>query len=120
MSNNYELMYIVRPDLSEDQVKAVSDRYTAFLQENGAEDINVKIIGKRRLAYPVKKFLDGIYIQVNYTGTGSHIAAMERSMRISEEVIRYLNLKLKKPSLELNETSETTETEESEQTPVEA
>ncbi len=95
MSRSYEMMYILRPDLSEEQVEETVNKYTNFLRENGAENIQIQNRGKRRLAYPIKKYLDGIYIQMNYEADGTQIAALERTMRLGEEVIRYLTIKLK-------------------------
>lgn len=121
MSNNYEMMYILRPDLSEEQVGNAIDRYQTFISERGAENIQIQNRGKRRLAYPIKKYLDGIYIQMNYQADGSQIAVLERAMRLEEEVIRYLTLKLKKQASAVAETSEseaetqTSATEETEQ-----
>ncbi len=113
MSNNYEMMYILRPDLSEEQVGNAIDRYRSFISERGAENIQIQNRGKRRLAYPIKKYLDGIYIQMNYQADGSQIAALERAMRLEEEVIRYLTLKLKKQAFPVAETSESAATTES-------
>jgi small subunit ribosomal protein S6 len=94
MSNNYEMMYILRPDLSEEQVQEVSSKYKTMLQESGATDLQVQVRGKRHLAYPIQNFNDGIYIQVNYKSDGSQIKPLERDMRLGENVIRYLTLKL--------------------------
>lgn len=99
MSSSYELMYILRPDLSEDRVGEAVDRYKNYLNENGAENLEVQIKGKRRLAYPVGKFLDGIYVQMNYQADGSQNAPLERMMRLSEDTIRYLTIKLKKRAI---------------------
>jgi small subunit ribosomal protein S6 len=98
MSQSYEMMYILRPDLSEEQVQAAIDKYKNFIAEQGAEDIQIQNRGKRRLAYPIKKHLDGIYIQMNYQADGKQVAPLERAMRLSEEVIRYLTIKLKQQS----------------------
>jgi small subunit ribosomal protein S6 len=89
MSQSYEMMYILRPDLSEEQVQAAIDKYKNFIAEQGAEDLQIQNRGKRRLAYPIKKHLDGIYIQMNYQADGKQVAPLERAMRLSEEVIRY-------------------------------
>ena len=112
MSNNYEMMYILRPDLSEEQVGNAVERYQTFIGDRGAENIQIQNRGKRRLAYIIKKYLDGIYIQMNYQADGTQIAPLERSMRLEEEVIRYLTIKLKKQSAALTETTEETDTEE--------
>jgi small subunit ribosomal protein S6 len=114
MSNYYEMMYIMRPDLSEEQVNETVNRYQEFLSERGAENIDIINRGKRRLAYPIKKFLDGIYIQVNYQADGTQVAPLERAMRLSEEVIRYMTLKLKNPPTS-EETAEETEVSSSEE-----
>jgi len=98
MSQYYETMYILRPDLNDEQVQQNVNKYKEFLTENGAYDLEIKLLGKRRLAYLIKKYLDGIYVQMNYQGNGSHVAPMERMMRLSEDVIRYLTLKLKPPT----------------------
>lgn len=99
MSNSYELMYILRPDLSEDQVGESVNKYKNYLSDNGAEDMEVQVKGKRRLAYPVGKYLDGIYVQMNYQADGSQNAPLERMMRLSEDAIRYLTIKLKKRAI---------------------
>ena len=95
MSQSYEMMYILRPDLSEEKVDREIKKYRDILTEYGAEDLQIQHRGKRRLAYPIKKHLDGIYIQLNYKADGKQVAPLERAMRLSEEVIRYLTIKLK-------------------------
>ncbi|MBE9008363.1 30S ribosomal protein S6 [Fortiea sp. LEGE XX443] len=92
-STVYETMYILRPDLNDEQVDQAIAKYQTLIQEQGAENIEIQNRGKRRLAYEIKKQRDGIYIQMNYTGPGNLIAPLERAMRLSEEVIRYLTIK---------------------------
>lgn len=92
--NSYEMMYILRPDLGEEQTGKEVAKYRDFLDERGATAIEVQNRGRRRLAYPIQKFQEGVYVQVNYTADGSQIAPLERSMRLSEEVIRFFTLKL--------------------------
>ena len=99
MNNNYEMMYILRPDLSEEQVGSAIEKYQKFVGDRGADNIQIQNRGKRRLAYPIKKYLDGIYIQMNYQADGTQIAPLERAMRLEEEVIRYLTIKMTKKSL---------------------
>lgn len=93
MTTSYETMYILRPDLGEEQVEQAVAKYQNLLREQGAEDIQIQNRGKRRLAYEIKKHRDGIYIQLNYTAPATAIAPYERAMRLSEEVIRYLTIK---------------------------
>ncbi|WP_199192005.1 30S ribosomal protein S6 [Chlorogloea sp. CCALA 695] len=86
-------MYILRPDLREEQIEQAVNKYQTFIQDQGAEQIEIQNRGKRRLAYEIGKQREGIYIQMNYQGPGTVIAPLERSMRLSEEVIRYLTIK---------------------------
>jgi small subunit ribosomal protein S6 len=97
VSNFYELMYILRPDLNEEQVNGAVDKYKQLLEANGASEITIQTKGKKRLAYPIKKNRDGYYVQVNYISAGKEVAVVERAMRLSEEVIRYLTIKMDPP-----------------------
>jgi small subunit ribosomal protein S6 len=89
----YETMYILRPDISEDVVDAEIAKYQGILQDQGANILETQHRGKRRLAYEIQRFREGIYIQMNYQGPGHVVATMERAMRLSENVVRYLTVK---------------------------
>ena len=89
----YETMYILRPDIGEETVDEEIARYQGILQEQGASILETQHRGRRRLAYEIKKYREGIYIQMNYQGVGKIIAPLERAMRLSENVIRYLTIK---------------------------
>ncbi|WP_265262710.1 30S ribosomal protein S6 [Spirulina subsalsa] len=104
-TRSYEMMYVLRPDLSEDQVNEATRKYQEMLANLGATSIQNKIWGRRRLAYEIQRFQDGIYVLIHYQGDGSQIAPVERAMRLSEEVIRYITLKLdeEKPEAEDSE-----------------
>ncbi|MEM8602658.1 MAG: 30S ribosomal protein S6 [Cyanobacteria bacterium P01_H01_bin.121] len=94
----YETMYILRPDLGEEQIETAINRYQSLLTEQGADILETQHRGKRRLAYLIQNFREGIYIQMNYRAPGQAIAVMERAMRLSEEVIRYLTIKQDVPA----------------------
>jgi small subunit ribosomal protein S6 len=106
MQTVYETMYILRPDLGDEQVEQNISKYENFLREQGALNIEIQNRGKRRLAYEIGKNRDGIYIQMNYFNGGKAIAPMERLMRLSEEVIRYLTIKQNIPNAEAATTEE--------------
>ena len=93
MTTVYETMYILRPDLGDEQVVQQIAKYENLIREHGAENIEIQNRGKRRLAYEIQKHRDGVYVQLNYTGPGTVIAIMERAMRLSEEVTRYMTVK---------------------------
>ncbi len=97
MLESYEMMYILRPDLGEEQVDQAISKYRDLLRDQGGDEIEIQHRGKRRLAYEIKRYNDGIYIQMNYKAPGSHVAVLERAMRLSEDVIRYMTLKQEEP-----------------------
>ncbi len=88
----YETMYILRPDLGDELTQQAIEKFKTTLSEVGGEQIQVLNRGRRRLAYPIQKFSDGIYVQLNYYGNSGTVAAFERAMRLSEEVIRFLTI----------------------------
>jgi small subunit ribosomal protein S6 len=94
----YETMYILRPDMNDEQVDQAITKYQSFIKDNGGELIETQHRGKRRLAYEIDRFREGIYVQMNYKNGGASVAVMERAMRLSEEVIRYLTVKQEVPA----------------------
>lgn len=92
MSNFYETMYILRPDISDEAVDTTIGKYQDMIKEKGGEVIETQHRGKRRLSYEISRYREGIYIQMNYQAPGDTIAPMERDMRLSEDIIRYLTL----------------------------
>jgi small subunit ribosomal protein S6 len=100
MSFIYETMYILRSDLGEEPTDQAIERYQTILREQGAEEIETQHRGKRRLAYEIKKQREGIYIQMNYKAPGTAVAVLERAMRLSEDVVRFLTVKQEVPKAE--------------------
>lgn len=94
----YETMYILRPDLGDEITDQSITKYQNILIEQGAKDIDTQHRGKRRLAYEIERQREGVYIQMNYSSGGAAIAILERAMRLSDEVIRYLTIKTDAPS----------------------
>ena len=93
----YETMYILRPDIAEDEVVNHIDKYNKLLEELGGQILDSQMRGKRRLAYPITKHREGIYVQLSHQGDGQHIFKIEKAMRLSEDVIRYLTVKQEGP-----------------------
>jgi len=94
MLRAYETIYIMRSDLGDQEADATINKYQTLLAEKGAEALTLKHLGKRRLAYEIKKQKEGVYIQMNYKANPAVIAEMERMMRISDEIIRFLTVRL--------------------------
>ena len=93
----YETMYILRPDIAEEEVTKHIEKYNKTLENNGGKVLDSQMRGKRRLAYPIAKHREGIYVQLSHQGDGQHIAKIEKAMRLSEDVIRYLTIKQEGP-----------------------
>ena len=93
----YETMYILRPDIAEEKVTNHIEKYNKTLENNGGKVLDSQMRGKRRLAYPISKHREGIYVQLSHQGDGQHIAKIEKAMRLSEDVIRYLTIKQEGP-----------------------
>ena len=89
----YETMYILRPDIPEEEVETHVAKYRDLVGEAGGQVLDCQMRGKRRLAYPITKHREGIYVQLNHDGDGQQVAPLERAMRLSEDVIRYLTVK---------------------------
>ena len=93
----YETMYILRPDIAEDEVTNHIDKYNKLLEEFGGTILDSQMRGKRRLAYPIAKHREGIYVQLSHQGDGQHIFKIEKAMRLSDDVIRYMTVKQEGP-----------------------
>ena len=93
----YETMYILRPDIAEDEVTNHIDKYNKLIEEFGGTILDSQMRGKRRLAYQIAKHREGIYVQLSHQGDGQHIFKIEKAMRLSEDVIRYMTVKQEGP-----------------------
>jgi small subunit ribosomal protein S6 len=94
MNRTYELMFIVRPDMTdEDLDKLISTLQTAVPAAGGTVK-SVEKMGKRRLAYAVRRFHDGIYVLLVVEGGGPVIHELERRLRVTEPVIKFLTVRI--------------------------
>jgi len=94
MNRTYELMFIVRPDMTdEDQDKLIAN-LQAIVPTAGGTVQKVEKMGKRRLAYTVRRFHDGIYVLLVVEGGGAMIHELERRLRVSEPVIKFLTVRV--------------------------
>ena len=120
----YETMYILRPDIPEEEVDSHIKKYSEILEKSGTEVLDSQMRGKRRLAYPIAKHKEGVYVQLSHQGNGQQVATLEKAMRLSEDVIRYLTVKQDGPlptpkSTSKDDESENPETEKKELKPTE-
>lgn len=87
---NYELMYIQRPELEEEKRTSNTERFNAIITNSGGEIENSEDMGKRRLAYEIDKNREGYYVLTNFKAEPEAVSELERIMKISDDVIRYL------------------------------
>ena len=90
MDREYELFYIVRPDVDEDQVRAVMDDVAGLIAGHGGELTKSSLWGRRRLAYTVAGFNDGYYALKELTMPADKVRELDRQLRLDERLIRHL------------------------------
>lgn len=94
MQRIYEVMFIVRPDMPEEEVEKLISTLESHVTSAGATVKNVERMGKRRLAYVVRKFREGIYVLLTLEGSGPAVHELERRMRVTEPVIKFLTVRV--------------------------
>lgn len=87
---NYEVAFIVHPDLDENAFKEVLDRVQGWITDNGGKVGKVDLWGKKKLAYAIRKQSEGQYVILQTEMEPSSCVELERNMQLSEPVIRYM------------------------------
>jgi small subunit ribosomal protein S6 len=90
----YEVLFIVAPNTEEGDVETLITQMSDVVTNQGAQVTKVDRMGRRRLAYPIQKFNDGYYIVLTVEGTGAEIAELERRMRVTDIVIRFITIRI--------------------------
>jgi len=94
----YELMLVFRPDAPDERTAAIIDRTTRQIIDDGGQIIKVAPWGRRRLAYPIDRHREGAYHIVVFEAPTTSIAELERSLLITEEVLRHLVIRQERPA----------------------
>lgn len=90
----YELLYIISPNVIEQEVDQVVDQIKDHITNLGATITKVDKLGRRRLAYEINHFREGTYILVHFQGHGREIPELERRLRVMDNILRYLTVRL--------------------------
>jgi small subunit ribosomal protein S6 len=90
----YELVLVMPPTLDDQQVAAVVDQVRNFVLERQGEVIKVDHWGRRRLAYPIDRHREGIYVLAQFRLSPAYVSQLERRLDISEEVMRHLLVRM--------------------------
>src|SRR5215470_1385891 len=94
MERTYEVMFIVRPDLTDEDVDKLISTIESNATAAGAKLKNTERMGKRRLAYLVRNFADGLYVLMTVDADGTAIHEVERRLRVSEPVIKFITVRV--------------------------
>jgi len=86
----YETVYILRPDLDEEAIKSMVERFSNLVTEQGGEVVKVDEWGIRRLAYPIEKQREGYYVVMNFNAEADVPKELERVFKITDGVMRYI------------------------------
>jgi small subunit ribosomal protein S6 len=90
----YEVMFIVRPDMAEEDVDKLVSGFETTVTNGGGNVRSVEKLGRRKLAYTVRKFNDGNYVLLTVDADGKLVAELERRLRVTEPVIKYLTVRM--------------------------
>ncbi len=92
---DYELVVVVKPDVTEEGVSQIVNKVTGFVTEKGGNVVKVDQWGRRKLAYPIKQYLEGNYFLAHLKLEASQVKELEANLRLSEEIIRHLIIRTK-------------------------
>ena len=91
---HYETIYIVNPNLGEEEYKDLLKRYTGLIERNKGVMIKTEEWGTQRLAYDLKKFDKGTYVLFNYCGDAGITAELERDLKLDDRILKFQTIKI--------------------------
>jgi small subunit ribosomal protein S6 len=94
MSRLYEVMFIVRPDVADEEVDKLVAGFTTTITTGGGAVKTVEKMGRRKLAYMVRKFNDGNYVLLTIEADGAGVLELERRLRVTEQVIKFITVRM--------------------------
>ena len=94
LSHEYETIYILKPELPIDTVDKTADKVNGIIGKFDGEVLLQDDWGKRKLAYPIKKNARGHYVYFNYVGTSNLVGELERQLRIDDNLLRFLTVRV--------------------------
>jgi small subunit ribosomal protein S6 len=94
MQRTYEIMFIVRPDILDEDLDKLISGLEGNITAGGGSIKTLEKLGRRKLAYTVKKFNDGNYVLLTINADGSLVGEIERRLRVSEPVIKFISVRM--------------------------
>ena len=96
MLRKYETIYIVKPDLVEEELSALTEKVQDIIARNSGDLMRQEDWGVRKLAYAIRKSPRGRYVYLRYDGVETLVAELERRLRLDDRILRYLTVKIEK------------------------
>ena len=93
-NRTYEVMFIIDSGAAEDEVAQLSDGFQRIITDQGGTITKAETMGKRKLAYPIDRKNEGTYVLFEIEGSGREIAELERRMRVSDRIMRYITVRV--------------------------
>ncbi len=90
MRRDYELAFILNPEVSEEETRSILDRIDQIVANHGGQVVKVNQWGRRRLAYPIERHRDGFYVFIDMILTAETVIELERTLKVSEVVLRHM------------------------------
>ena len=115
MVKNYESVLIINAALEEEQIETIISKIVENLKTSGGEVIEIDKWGRKRLAYPIQKSKSGYYLLLRYDAPAELISKFERTLRLDENIIRYITILLDKKALQNYEDLKTKQAEQTDE-----
>lgn len=113
----YETIFIINPDLSEEDSKGVIEKVGGLIEDLQGEVLKIEEWGKKRLAYEVKKMSKGLFVILHFTGTIQVLSELERNLRLMDAVLKYQTVRLDEKAEKLSKLLSTEKTSETAEKP---
>ena len=94
VKRTYEVMYIGAPETSDDDITKLNEAIEKMVTDEGGSIVKTEAMGRRKLAYPIKKKTEGHYTLFEIEGSGQEIAELERRMRVNDTIMRYITVRV--------------------------
>ena len=91
---SYEIVFIIDPDTPAEDAARLTEGFQQIITDQGGEVVKTEDMGRRKLAYPIERKTEGLYVLFEVAGSGREIAELERRMRVSDLVIRYMTVRV--------------------------
>ena len=90
----YEVVFIVNPEVGDDEVMRLSETVQKIITSQGGHIVKTEMMGRRQLAYEINHKREGTYILLEIEGSGAEIAELERRMRVNDQILRYMTIRV--------------------------